>query len=407
MSKSNIAFFHPDLGVGGGERVIILSALELQNRGHKVTIFTSMHDPRHCFPETRDGRLKVEVHGSWMPKSIFGRFFIFCTILRMMFLWLRVWMSGRKFDVIINDQLSAINPLLTLLCKKLLFYCHYPDLLLCEDRNHPIKRIYRYPFDILEEWTTGLCDTLMVNSKFTESVVRRTFPSLRNSKLKVLYPPVDLVENKQFEESIKEQEESKEYLLKQGLCIDEDKYFFSLNRFERKKNHHISVKSFYEFSKNSKKKYKLVVAGGYDARVRENVQYWNEIARICDGKLGDNVILLQTISSHTRLLLMKHATAVLYPPAEEHFGMIPCEAMALGTIVIASKCGGPLETIDNGKTGFLVECSVEGFSEGMKELINIPENTLKTISNNARKKIEQELDLKTFGNILEEEILIK
>lgn len=53
--KEHVAFFHPDLGIGGAERLVIDAAVGLQNRGHKVTVFTSYCDPNHCFDEARDG----------------------------------------------------------------------------------------------------------------------------------------------------------------------------------------------------------------------------------------------------------------------------------------------------------------------------------------------------------------
>ena len=56
--KKHIAFFHPDLGIGGAERLIIDAAVGLQNRGHKVVIFTSHCDPQHCFDEARDGNTR-------------------------------------------------------------------------------------------------------------------------------------------------------------------------------------------------------------------------------------------------------------------------------------------------------------------------------------------------------------
>lgn len=62
--QKNIVFFHPDLGIGGAERLVIDAAVGLQNLGHKVTIFTSHCDPSHCFDEARDGivsLLKVAV----------------------------------------------------------------------------------------------------------------------------------------------------------------------------------------------------------------------------------------------------------------------------------------------------------------------------------------------------------
>ena len=51
----SIIFFHPDLGIGGAERLIIDAAVGLQELGHKVTIFTSHRNPQHCFEEARDG----------------------------------------------------------------------------------------------------------------------------------------------------------------------------------------------------------------------------------------------------------------------------------------------------------------------------------------------------------------
>lgn len=50
-----IAFIHPDLGIGGAERLIVDAAVGLQNLGHDVEIFTSWHDPNHCFDQTKDG----------------------------------------------------------------------------------------------------------------------------------------------------------------------------------------------------------------------------------------------------------------------------------------------------------------------------------------------------------------
>ncbi len=50
-----IVFLHPDLGIGGAERLVVDAAVGLQKRGHKVVVFTSHCDPAHCFDEARDG----------------------------------------------------------------------------------------------------------------------------------------------------------------------------------------------------------------------------------------------------------------------------------------------------------------------------------------------------------------
>ena len=54
--KKSIVFVHPDLGIGGAERLVIDAAVGLQSSGHKVTILTSYRDKNHCFDEARDGR---------------------------------------------------------------------------------------------------------------------------------------------------------------------------------------------------------------------------------------------------------------------------------------------------------------------------------------------------------------
>lgn len=51
----NIVFVHPDLGIGGAERLVIDAAVGLQSLGHKVTILTSYRNKEHCFEEARDG----------------------------------------------------------------------------------------------------------------------------------------------------------------------------------------------------------------------------------------------------------------------------------------------------------------------------------------------------------------
>ncbi|THC87749.1 hypothetical protein EYZ11_012806 [Aspergillus tanneri] len=64
LQRSNVIIIHPDLGIGGAERLIIDVALALQARGHRVTIYTSHRDKTHCFEEARDGTLDVRVRGN-------------------------------------------------------------------------------------------------------------------------------------------------------------------------------------------------------------------------------------------------------------------------------------------------------------------------------------------------------
>lgn len=68
----------------------------------------------------------------------------------------------------------------------------------------------------------------------------------------------------------------------------------------------------------------------------------------------------------TRLIdLYKSAKAVIFPQ-EEDFGLVPIEAQACGTPVIAYGKGGALETINNDKTGvFFDEQSIESLTRAV------------------------------------------
>lgn len=84
--KMRVAFLHPDLGIGGAERLVVDAAVALQNRGHSVVLHTAHHDTSRCFVETRDGTLAVRVAGDWLPRTLCGRLHIVCATLRA--LWL-------------------------------------------------------------------------------------------------------------------------------------------------------------------------------------------------------------------------------------------------------------------------------------------------------------------------------
>ena len=100
-----VVFLHPDLGIGGAERLVVDAALALQSKGHQVHIITSYHDPGHCFPETKDGTIPITVSGNWLPRSIFGRFLALCAYIRMIWAaFYAVFASNMQPQVYFCDQ---------------------------------------------------------------------------------------------------------------------------------------------------------------------------------------------------------------------------------------------------------------------------------------------------------------
>ena len=82
-TMTRVTFLHPDLGIGGAERLVVDAALALKKNGHDVNFVTTHHNPEHCFLETKDGTIPVTVVGNWLPRHILGRFYAFCAYIRM------------------------------------------------------------------------------------------------------------------------------------------------------------------------------------------------------------------------------------------------------------------------------------------------------------------------------------
>ena len=169
QGKLRVAFAHPDLGIGGAERLVVDAALGLRGRGHDVTIYTARHDPRRCFDETRDGTLRVVVAGDWLPKRILGRCYALCASARLVAVALRAARDGP--DVVVVDQVATAVPVARAACAApVVFYCHYPDKLLCVNRQNPLTRLYRAPLDWGEETCTGLADVVLVCVEINQCV---------------------------------------------------------------------------------------------------------------------------------------------------------------------------------------------------------------------------------------------
>ncbi|XP_031444934.1 alpha-1,3/1,6-mannosyltransferase ALG2 isoform X2 [Phasianus colchicus] len=300
-SGPSVLFLHPDLGLGGAERLVVDAALALKARGCRVQVSA-------CIPILRLARTR----------------------------------------------------------KKVLFYCHFPDQLLTK-RESFLKRLYRMPLDWLEEYTTGMADCIVVNSKFTASVFKETFKSLSHINPDVLYPslntssfetvvPVDIAD----------------------LIPKKTKFLFlSINRYERKKNLALALEALHELrgrlDSHQWSEVHLVMAGGYDKRVLENVEHYEELRKIATKlNISDHVTFLRSFTDEQKISLLSNCVCVLYTPSNEHFGIVPLEAMYMRCPVIAVNSGGPLESILNNVTGFLCDPLPTQFSEAMEKIVRDP-----------------------------------
>lgn len=88
----------------------------------------------------------------------------------------------------------------------------------------------------------------------------------------------------------------------------------------------------------------LTKLGGYDNRVSENLSYHNELVALCESlqlkhvtcktfitalavPSDTNVLFLLSIPARLKTLLLQTSSLLLYTPENEHFGIVPLEAM--------------------------------------------------------------------------------
>ncbi|KAL0223769.1 hypothetical protein P9112_003159 [Eukaryota sp. TZLM1-RC] len=399
-SKLNIAFIHPDLGLGGAERLVVDAAAGLRDKSHTVSFWTAYFNPNRCFDELKGSdAIPVHTHGSWFPRSVFGKCIAFCAYIRtlittfcLIFHFLLPRYRHSRPHVVVVDQVSIVIPFLRLLSYKVIYYCHFPDKLLAPGAGKSlsdssglsiqniqassklplfIRNVYRKPLNFFEEWSTGLANQILVNSLYTRAVFKAAFPSLARKEIfpQVLYPAVRLsaffLENFELNQ-IGELKRFKHCIL-------------SINRFERKKNIPLVIHSFAKLSQLSPSHFTssvLVIAGGYDERLPENKEVLIECKELVDHYgLTDQVYFFPSFSRSQQLSLLLHARdggLLAYTPENEHFGIVPVEAMAAKVPVVAVNSGGPTESITNGVTGLLVDPTPLSFSQAFLKVIADP-----------------------------------
>jgi len=152
-----------------------------------------------------------------------------------------------------------------------------------------------------------------------------------------------------------------------------------------------------------------LTSGGYDNRVQENVVYHKELVGLAESlglkiattktvvsalNIPDDVDVLFLLSVPNTLkdMLLKSARLLIYTPSNEHFGIVPLEAMLAGLPVLAANTGGPLETVVDGKTGWLCPPSdTKAWTAVMDKVLHkLSDTELKKIGKAGTERVEKE-----------------
>lgn len=360
--------------------------------------------------------------------------------------------SIEPFDVFFVDQLSACIPVLRWgLRTRVVFYCHFPDLLLSEGSKGvkgagpavftspaaALKHLYRMPLNYIEGATTGEADKILVNSEYTADVFRSTFASLGRIP-RVVYPGV--------EPSLYTAKEASPI---HNVVPSDRPTVLSINRLEDKKDLGLAIEAFAVLRAENSSNHdiahsRLVLIGGYDPRVADNVRTLRVLHRaIFDAGLtvhvwdpttdhpsptspthpsisssppssdaNDVVIILNAPSSYKLALLTAPSTRVLlYTPSDEHLGIVPLEAMASGLPVLCTDSGGPRETVLDGHfdsaspdplgTGLLRPPIPSLWASALHTLLTLPPSTREAVAKAGRARVEERFSLAVMSRHLD------
>lgn len=427
--KLHVLFLHLDWGIGGAEQLMLQLCVASVQSGHSVELFTTRCDPNHCFALLKEEQKHIivasaappddagsttspttttpvvpttffpflNVWGKWIPAHVYGKGQALCSTVRLLYLALAVarqihHRQNNKNDdtslLIVLDVLPTPLWILRFLTPaSLLFYCHFPDQLLIltndSDSNKAFsgRGLYRSVLNLMEEGSMRLADTIAVNSQFTQTTVIQTFHSLRNRELPVLYPALDIgtttttttATTPQRPDGKSDDEHNVQTTSKDRSLL------VSLNRFERKKNLGLLIEAaaWIRMHQPATPLPTIVIAGGYDPRNVENVEYRAELGHLAT-KHNVAIDFRSSISDAERQALLTTALVVVYTPTNEHFGIVPIEAMYAGTAVVASNSGGPMETVKSGTTGILCqEATPASFGMALAELLQHPDTAIR------------------------------
>lgn len=381
VANLKLAFVHPDLGIGGAERLVVDVAVALKSQGVQVQFLTNHFDSSHAFDELKNGQLPVHVIGDWLPRHIFGIFQAVCAYFRMLYLSL-VYCFFMRFvtadspDVYFVDQIPMAVPILKWTGKRVIYYCHHPDLL-ASPEGGSLRKFYRYPLNWLEEYGTSKADVILVNSKYTKEIFLKTFTKIAKNdqtgqNLRILYPTIassflddiQVAKKRPLHEIAPEIETTK----------PDDVVFLSINRYHPAKQLELAIEAMAKLrDKLAPEEYHrvhLIMAGGYDPQSTINATYFRKLVNLThQHDLIVKVVFLKSPSDKLKAELLKTADVLIYTPTNEHFGIVPLEAMAAKKAVIACNSGGPRETVDSQVTGYLCEPSADKMAECMKRCL--------------------------------------
>jgi glycosyltransferase involved in cell wall biosynthesis len=93
---------------------------------------------------------------------------------------------------------------------------------------------------------------------------------------------------------------------------------------------------------------------------------------------------------------LRSADVMVLPTYSENFGIVVAEALAVGVPVITTK-GTPWEDLESYQCGWWIELSVSNLKRSLEEVMQTPENQIKTMGANGQSLVKYKYDIKAVA----------
>jgi len=358
---------------GGAERVVLKIA-----QHYKAKIYTAEYDPYNTFEEFK--KLDVEVIGKQgMLKALpYGR------ESQGLNYGLSFYGLKLKDDYDVINAHMAPSHWIRKNNERVLWYCHTPlrDVYDLYHYRLSLKKLHQKPVHIvgakfvkmLDQGVVKNIEHIVANS---HNVRARIIKYYGRKDATVLGGGVDY------------------QLYKKG---EDEKYFVYPSRISPNKRQDFAIRAFGYFKRNMKG-YKLKIVGPV-SQDKQFQSYYKKIVAL-GNEIGDVEVITDVKDAALRKLY-SDCTAVLYPPVNEDYGLVPLEAMASSKPVIAVNEGGIKETVENGKTGILVNNILE-MADAMKNVADDPSYS-KELGRNGRENVVKNYSWKVFFKEFDKEL---
>jgi len=361
MLKSQKVVLVSDTVSGGGAEKVLMTFLSMFPKSDLYTLY--------IFPEARK-RINKQFPKVKINTSLF-QFLInknkvskYISIIKL-FSWI-YWecLDLKKYDLIISSSHSYMAKNVKRgVGSKHLSYIHTPPRFLYDEycEINLAKKIPLGWLRLIDKNGSKRPDVIVVNSENVKKRVKKYY----NRDAKVVYPPVET----DFE-----------------------------NKRDIKKNYYICLS-------------RLVKQKGIDLAVDFCTKYNLPLYVVGDGdeyyflkkRAGESVKFIRKCNDRKKMQLLAQAKALIYPSIEEDFGIVPVEAMSVGTPVIGFASGGVKETIENGVTGVLFyKHSMKSLKEAIKKFDSLIWD--KDICCQKAKKFSEDVFVDKIKEIIDKEL---